>query len=64
MVHGASGINLDDRMWLATQTSVCKFNIGTELRQTFGLELRKVLRVILNCLTGTEILSNTIPAIN
>lgn len=64
VVHGASGINLDDRMWLATQTSVCKFNIGTELRQTFGLELRKVLESNTKLFDRNQILSNTIPAIS
>ena len=43
VLHGASGIRPEDRHWLATQTKVCKFNVGTELRQTFGATLRDVL---------------------
>ena len=43
VLHGASGIRDEDRDWLATQTKVCKFNVGTELRQTFGAALRDVL---------------------
>ena len=35
VLHGASGIRAEDKHWLATQTKVCKFNVGTELRQTF-----------------------------
>ena len=43
VLHGASGIRTEDRRWLATQTKVCKFNVGTELRQAFGAALRDVL---------------------
>ena len=43
VLHGASGIRFEDRHWLATQTKVCKFNVGTELRQAFGTALRNVL---------------------
>ena len=43
VLHGSSGIMLAERRWLATETSVCKFNFGTEIRQTFGDALRDVL---------------------
>lgn len=43
VLHGASGIRTEDRRWLATQTKVCKLNVGTELRQAFGVALRNVL---------------------
>ena len=43
VIHGASGIRSEDRRWLATKTKVCKFNVGTELRQAFGSVLREVL---------------------
>ena len=43
VLHGSSGIRAEERRWLATSTSVCKFNVGTELRQAFGAALRDVL---------------------
>ncbi len=41
VLHGGSGIDHDQRRRLATTTSVCKFNIGTELRMLFGQALRR-----------------------
>ena len=43
MIHGASGVPADMRRHLALKSAVCKFNIGTELRQTFGAALRQTL---------------------
>jgi fructose-bisphosphate aldolase, class II len=43
VIHGGSGVPSDQRTWLARTTPVCKFNIGTELRQTFGTALRQSL---------------------
>jgi fructose-bisphosphate aldolase class II len=43
VLHGASGIPSDVRRRLARETSVCKFNVGTELRQVFGGSLRAAL---------------------
>ena len=43
VLHGGSGIPRATRTALARDTAVCKFNIGTELRQAFGAGLRKVL---------------------
>lgn len=40
VIHGGSGVPLDQRTRLARSTSVCKFNIGTELRMAFGAALR------------------------
>jgi len=40
VLHGASGIPGAMRSELATASAVCKFNIGTELRQVFGAALR------------------------
>jgi fructose-bisphosphate aldolase, class II len=40
VLHGGSGIAPADRLLLAQGTTVCKFNIGTELRQAFGAALR------------------------
>jgi fructose-bisphosphate aldolase class II len=43
VIHGASGVPADMRRHLALNTAVCKFNVGTELRQTFGAALRRTL---------------------
>jgi fructose-bisphosphate aldolase class II len=40
VIHGGSGIPLDVRRNLATNSRVAKFNIGTELRMAFGHALR------------------------
>ena len=40
VIHGGSGVPLDQRRRLARATTVCKFNIGTELRMVFGQALR------------------------
>ncbi len=43
VMHGSSGIPDDQRRKLALDTKVCKFNVGTELRQVFGASLRAEL---------------------
>ena len=43
VLHGGSGIAPDLRRRLARDTTVCKFNIGTELRMAFGAALRATL---------------------
>ena len=63
VLHGASGINYEDRRWLATQTSVCKFNVGTELRQAFGAALRDVLKKNPGLFDRNQILSDVKPAL-
>jgi fructose-bisphosphate aldolase class II len=40
VIHGGSGVPVAQRTALATGTSICKFNIGTELRMAFGDALR------------------------
>ncbi|MFL4472152.1 class II fructose-bisphosphate aldolase [Tateyamaria armeniaca] len=40
VIHGGSGVPAAQRRKLATSTNICKFNIGTELRQAFGSALR------------------------
>jgi fructose-bisphosphate aldolase, class II len=44
VIHGGSGIPDAMRIKLARESRVAKFNIGTELRQTFGAALRKSLQ--------------------
>ena len=43
VIHGGSGVPLSQRRELADKTAVCKFNIGTELRMTFGNALRQAV---------------------
>lgn len=43
VIHGGSGVPADERRRLARETPICKFNIGTELRQVFGRSLRTKL---------------------
>lgn len=40
VIHGGSGVPVAQRRSLATGSSICKFNIGTELRMAFGEALR------------------------
>ncbi|WP_439123331.1 class II fructose-bisphosphate aldolase [Marivita sp.] len=43
VIHGGSGVPVEQRARLARQTSICKFNIGTELRMAFGAALREAV---------------------
>ncbi|MCX7301597.1 MAG: class II fructose-bisphosphate aldolase [Rhodobacterales bacterium] len=43
VLHGGSGIAAADRRLIAARTTVCKFNIGTELRMAFGTALREAV---------------------
>jgi fructose-bisphosphate aldolase, class II len=44
VIHGGSGVPPLQRQRLARSTAICKFNIGTELRQAFGNALRQTLQ--------------------
>ncbi|GAA0774496.1 class II fructose-bisphosphate aldolase [Roseibium denhamense] len=43
VIHGGSGVPVAQRQRLARQTSICKFNIGTELRKAFGTAMREAV---------------------
>ena len=43
VIHGGSGIKNTQLNWLAKNTAICKINIGTQLRQVFGENLREYL---------------------
>lgn len=43
VLHGGSGIPRGLRQQLARHSKICKFNIGTELRQAFGVAVRRRL---------------------
>lgn len=60
VIHGASGIPTTCRSKLARTTSVCKFNIGTELRKAFGEALRQSVDRDRHRFDRNAILSETI----
>ncbi|KZM50801.1 class II fructose-bisphosphate aldolase [Labrenzia sp. OB1] len=43
VIHGGSGVPVEQRTALARGSSICKFNIGTELRMAFGQALREAV---------------------
>lgn len=43
VIHGGSGVAPAQRQMLAQSSSICKFNIGTELRMAFGAALREAV---------------------
>ncbi|WP_424929392.1 class II fructose-bisphosphate aldolase [Amaricoccus tamworthensis] len=59
VIHGGSGLALEDRQNLPTRTPIAKINIGTELRQAFGASLRKVLAENPDQFDRVEIMSRT-----
>lgn len=61
VLHGGSGIAPADRQRLAQTSAVCKFNIGTDLRQTFGAALRAAVARDPARFDRIAILSETIP---
>ena len=43
VIHGGSGVPMAQRTALARTSSICKYNIGTELRMAFGAALRRAV---------------------
>lgn len=43
VIHGGSGVPVDQRAMLAAGSRIAKFNIGTELRMAFGAALREAV---------------------
>ncbi|MDE9451960.1 class II fructose-bisphosphate aldolase [Aliiroseovarius sp. Z3] len=43
VIHGGSGVPVEQRRSLAQGSNICKFNIGTELRMAFGHVLREAV---------------------
>jgi fructose-bisphosphate aldolase, class II len=60
VLHGGSGLSQALRRQLARDTTVCKINIGTELRMTFGAALRKTLAEHPDSFDRLQILGQTI----
>jgi fructose-bisphosphate aldolase class II len=60
VLHGGSGLSPDLRRRLARETTVAKFNIGTELRMTFGAALRQAVAADPGRFDRIQILRETI----
>jgi fructose-bisphosphate aldolase, class II len=63
VLHGGSGLSGALRAQLARETAVCKFNVGTELRQAFGVALRGVLAADAGVFDRNVILRGTMGAV-
>jgi fructose-bisphosphate aldolase class II len=59
VIHGGSGVRTTQRSFLAQNSKICKFNIGTELRMAFGKALRKSLDTDPDQFDRVQILSQT-----
>ena len=59
VVHGGSGVPVDVREYLARESKICKFNIGTELRMAFGNALRTAVNNDPNRFDRVTILKET-----
>jgi fructose-bisphosphate aldolase class II len=59
VIHGGSGVPTAQRSFLAQNSKICKFNIGTELRMAFGKALRKSLDADPDQFDRVQILSQT-----
>ena len=60
VIHGGSGVPVAQRTLLSAQTSICKFNIGTELRLAFGTALREAVASHPDRFDRVQILVDTI----
>ena len=59
VIHGGSGVPVAQRTHLARTTSICKFNIGTELRMAFGDALRAAVNADLARFDRNQIMAET-----
>lgn len=59
VIHGGSGVPLDQRKTLAQTSKICKFNIGTELRMAFGQALRSAVNQDTDRFDRVQILKDT-----
>lgn len=59
VIHGGSGVPGEQRRTLARGTNICKFNIGTELRQAFGHALRNAVNSDPDRFDRVQILKDT-----
>lgn len=59
VIHGGSGVPHVQRLALAGGSSICKFNIGTELRMAFGTALRAAVNKDAERFDRVQILKDT-----
>ena len=59
VIHGGSGVPISQRTWLSQNSKICKFNIGTELRSSFGNALREAVNVDPERFDRVQILKDT-----
>ena len=59
VIHGGSGVPATQRTFLSQNSKICKFNIGTELRSSFGDALREAVNKDLNRFDRVQILKDT-----
>lgn len=59
VIHGGSGVPVEQRQRLAKSTNICKFNIGTELRMAFGDAMRTAVNADPNRFDRVNILKET-----
>ena len=59
VIHGGSGVPVSQRTWLSQNSKICKFNIGTELRSSFGNALREAVNIDPERFDRVQILKDT-----
>lgn len=59
VIHGGSGVPVEQRTRLARTTNICKFNIGTELRMAFGDAMRTAVNADSSRFDRVAILKDT-----
>lgn len=60
VIHGGSGVPNEQRLLLAKESHICKFNVGTELRMAFGNGLRASIEKDPKRFDRVEILSDVV----
>ena len=59
VIHGGSGVPVSQRTFLSQNSKICKFNIGTELRSSFGNALREAVNTDPDRFDRVQILKDT-----
>ena len=59
VIHGGSGVPVAQRTFLSQNSKICKFNIGTELRSSFGNALREAVNTDPERFDRVQILKDT-----
>ena len=59
VIHGGSGVPVSQRTFLSQNSKICKFNIGTELRSSFGNALREAVNTDPDRFDRIQILKDT-----